>query len=227
VAGRFDEAAEFISQVGLAYLFGGRHASDLPNLHEHLTGRDHLVEWEPGSELVWECRTQLPMDGGAWFGEWLRGRATFVAIALLPSALAWSGRAEEVEEDVSQAWDISADAGMIYEAILSEGPIASMALRRAVGLDKADSAAAYQRALRTLQRGLFITTYGHEHEQGAWASSAYEPTVRAFPGLKLPDRLTGLAELTACVRRLDMQRTPLQVARLFHAPVDLVREAWM
>jgi hypothetical protein len=226
VADRFDDPAAFVAKAGLAYLFGGARAADLPNLHHHVTGRDRIEEWGGGTELVWECRAELPLRGAAWFGEWLRGRGTFVAVALLPAALGWCGRSEEVEDDVAQAWDISPDAGMVYEAILSEGPIASMTLRRAVGLDQSEASAAFQAALKALQRGLFITTFGHEQEHGAWASSVYEPTMRAFPHLRVPGRDEGLAALVGRFRRVGDAPTPAQTARLFRASVDQVRAVW-
>ncbi|HEY7705029.1 MAG TPA: hypothetical protein VID03_09405 [Acidimicrobiia bacterium] len=222
----FDDAVEFISKVGLAYLFGSKRATEFPNLHMQLTGHDSIDDWGPETEVVWECRAELPLRGAAWFGEWLRKRGTFVSVGLLPAALGWCGRAADVEEDVSQAWGISPDAGMVYEAVLAEGPIASMALRRAVGLEKSESAKAFQNALKSLQHGLFVTTFGHEQESGAWASSVYEPTVRAFPDVQILDQTAGLHELVSCLREQADDPSPRLAATLFRAPVELVREVW-
>jgi hypothetical protein len=220
-------AGRVVERMGLLYLFGGPRARELPNLHQEMTGRDGIAEWNPETEKVWECRAELPVRGVAWFGEWLKGRGTFVAARLLPAALSWAGRSPDVEEDVPQAWAVSRDAGLLYEAILSEGPIASVALRRAVGFEHSEDATAYQKALKSLQRGLFITTFGHEQESGAWASSVYEPTVRAFPiHHSFPNRKEGLATLLAAYQKASTGPDPRVAARLFGAPVGEVRSLW-
>jgi hypothetical protein len=132
-----------------------------------------------------------------------------------------------VDQDVKQAWEISEDAGIIYEAILSEGPIASVALRRAVSLEHADAAPIFQRSLKALQRGLFITNFGHLQETGAWASSVYEPTVRAFPiHEEMPDRGSALKTLVAAYRTASPSPDMRKAARLFGAGLDEVRRSW-
>jgi hypothetical protein len=227
MADQFRKAARFVEKAGLAYLFGGAKAGDLPNLHFELTGRDAIEEWNDSTELVWESRVELPRLGVAWFGEWLKGRGTFIALRMLPAALGWLGRSSEVEDDVAQAWKISEDAGMIYEAILSEGPIATVALRRAVSLEQTDDAPTFQRSLKGLQRGLFITTYGHLQETGAWASSVYEPTVRAFPiHEEIPGRDAALETLVDAYRKASPSPDQRKAARLFGAGVDEVRRSW-
>jgi hypothetical protein len=227
MADPFRRAARFVEKAGLAFLFGGAKAGDLPNLHFEITGRDTIEEWNDDTDLVWQARVELPRLGLAWFGEWLKSRGTFIAVRLLPAALGWLGRSADVDEDVKQAWEISEDAGIIYEAILSEGPIASVALRRAVSLEHADAAPIFQRSLKALQRGLFITNFGHLQETGAWASSVYEPTVRAFPiHEEMPDRGSALKTLVAAYRTASPSPDMRKAARLFGAGLDEVRRSW-
>lgn len=216
-------AGRFVRRVGLAYLFGGRDL-DLPNLHYQLTGREGIWEWNDLTDFVWSCRSELPAREVAWYGAWLRGRGTFVADWLLPAALGWVGSGSGVDGGLAVARTISREAAVLYEVLLTEGPLPTMALREAAGLDAAPQA--YKRSLRALEKSLLITQVGAELEQGAWPSAVFELTARAFPRSRPLGKAKAIAQLVSAYRQQSPEASPLAAARLFGAPIALVRQGW-
>ena len=221
-----DRAARIVEEAGLIYLFGGGPATDLPNLHTEITGRDAIVEWDADTDAVWRLRGGLPARGAAWYGEWLRNRGTFVAIRLLPAALAWMDTPADEVAGVDVARSLSEDAGMLYESLLIEGPLSSVELRHAVGLTGPHNTPAFSRGLSALRRRLLITTVGTAARGSSWESAVYELTARALPLADLPDRDGALGQLLVAYRSAAQEPTPLGAARLFRTPVASVRSAW-
>ena len=220
----FSGPARFVERVGIAYLFGGPNAADLPNLHAEVTGLDRIDEWNEETDVVWACRGELPLRGVAWYGEWLRGRGTFVARRVLPAALGWIGRSADEEAELAAAHRLSREAGTLYEALLTEGPLASMEFREQAGYRGPAGTKSFQRALHALQRSLLITHYGAKVDQSAWASGVFEPTQRAFPNCDQLERIEALRQLVGIYRESG-GATPDGAARLFRAPVEEVRAA--
>jgi hypothetical protein len=220
----FSGPARFVKRVGIAYLFGGPKAADLPNLHAEVTGLDRIDEWNEDTDVVWACRGELPLRGVAWYGEWLRGRGTFVARRVLPAALGWMGRSPDEEAELAAAHRLSREAGTLYEVLLTEGPLASMELREQAGHPGPAGTKSFQRALHALQRSLLITHYGAKVEQSTWASGVFEPTQRAFPNCHRLERIEALRQLVE-VYRENGGADHGGAARLFRAPVEEVRAA--
>ena len=160
-----ERAVELIERVGLAYLFGGGAATDLPNLHTELTGRVSIGDWDDETGEVWLLRGRLPELSVAWYGEWLRHRGTFVASRLLPAALRWTGTPGDEQGGVDRARAISTEAASLFEALLVEGPLSSVEMRRATDLTGAERTPTFSRALRALRRGMLITTFGVGHRR--------------------------------------------------------------
>jgi hypothetical protein len=211
-----DRAVELIRRMGLAYLFGGVDA-DLPSLHTELTGREHIADWDEETGKVWLLRGRLAQLGEAWYGEWLRRKGTFVAVALLPAALRWLGTPADEQGGVALAGAASPEARSLFEALLVEGPLSSVELRRATDLTGAERTATFSRALTALRRRMLITTYGVEGGGSGWDSAVYELTARAFAVRPVDDEDAALETLVgAYLSATPSKATAAGATRLFH-----------
>ncbi|HEX2370789.1 MAG TPA: hypothetical protein VHM94_16305 [Acidimicrobiia bacterium] len=210
-----ERAVELIERVGLAYLFGGGAATDLPNLHTELTGRVSIGDWDDETGEVWLLRGRLPELSVAWYGEWLRRRGTFVASRLLPAALRWTGTPGDEQGGVDRARAISTEAASLFEALLVEGPLSSVEMRRATDLTGAERTPTFSRALRALRRGMLITTFGVATVGSGWDSAIYELTARAFTERPLEDEAAARTELIAAYLAVSPGATPASATRLF------------
>ncbi|MGH8874655.1 MAG: AlkZ-related protein [Acidimicrobiia bacterium] len=213
---RFAHPASFIRGHGIPVRRPSRFGPSQP---PQCRQRDTIEEWDAGTSLVWECRGELPRRAVAWYGEWLKGRGTFLATRLLPP---WGGWGVIVETDnLPCARELSPDAGLVFEVLVAEGPLPKLELRSITGLDRR----AFARALASLRRGL-VRHYLRSQHSAAWESSVYEPTARAFRVSPLTDRWGALAVLLDAYRDVSPRPDPERAGRLFGAPAAEVRFLW-
>jgi hypothetical protein len=197
-----DDAAGFLGDVGFALLFPTDRIA-LPSLWEAVAG-DEAVPFADGvmgedERMVWTWKEQLPLNGHAWYGRFLRGRASFLAPDLVAALYQGSGNPKDHEDR-----PLSIDAHQLANA-LAAGPLPSSELRRLIGRGK------YERAVTELQRQLLVTTAGVQEQSTGWPSAVIELTCRLFEvgGRYDPDR--------AAQRFLDtvLDATVADLARAF------------
>jgi hypothetical protein len=175
------DAARFIDAVGFCLLFASAQGIELPSLFEAVKGRRdaHIDDWDDDSDRVWGWKNDLPAARRAYYGKALAGRPGFVSLKMLPYLYAVT--APENLDDEYARGRISLDAKRVYDALRVLGPTPTMALRAAVGLDRAGDGARYHRALDQLQRAMVILPVGATVERGAWSSQIFELLARWFP----------------------------------------------
>jgi hypothetical protein len=183
-----DRAAEFLDDVGFALLFGTERIA-LPTLYHAAADRPVLdlgTEWGPVAERVWGWKDELPLGGRAWYGRFLRGRASFLAPDLLADLYPRQGHPEDALDA-----GLSPDAAKVVRILLRSGPQTTVVLREALDAVGSGGGARFEASVRELGRALVVTTLGTRDEGPGWPSAVLELTSRAF---RIPRRRPSEAE---------------------------------
>ena len=111
------------------------------------------------------------------------------------------------------------DARMIWEALETHGPLATLELRHLCHMETKAGNVRFKRGMLDLQCLLVVVHFGSEQETGAWASGRFELTCRAFPKQTTVARSiapdVARAHLTAKYLERTPAAPPIQLARLF------------
>lgn len=203
-------AAKFIDDVGFALLFPDPHVI-LPALWDAVADADaepFAAGMGQCEGLVWAWKDELPRRGHAWYGKFIRGRASLLSPAMLAALYPGRGEARDHER-----LDLSPAAHRIAEA-LRLGPMSSTALRAAVG-----SRSGYARAIGELHRQLVVTAAGVDQTGAGWPATMLDLTCRRFPVGGTRD------SAYATARFLDtmIKATPTDLARVFGWPLAEAR----
>ncbi len=232
-----DEAVAFVAERGFVYFWPIKGIL-FPSLWSAVAGdRPVANEHDDPGHVTWGWKDQL-LDQRRWYyAKILRGKATLIDLELAPTFYALSENYGEPERDYLEqyaAGRMTREARMVYEALLTHGPLDTIRLRREAQLSGSRSKCPFERALVALQRDFKILPVGVA-QAGAWRySHVYAPVHIWYPELPGQARATGLAEArrtlldhafaalgaatTAAVRRLfqwrpaDLDRALAQLA---------------
>lgn len=180
------EAVCFVNERGFAY-FWPIKGVDLPSLWVAAAGdRPVPDEHDDPGHVTWDWKDSL-LDKGVWYyGRLLRRRNTMVSLELLPNFYALSPNYGDPENDYLERYEqglMTLETRQVYEALLREGPLDTLALRRAARLAGETSAGRFNRALEDLQIELRILPVGIS-QAGAWHYAfIYDLLHRRFPDL--------------------------------------------
>jgi len=185
-----EEARAFIEEVGFCHFWPIKGA-ELPNLFHAIAGRVRPVPMEhddPDISKCWGWKDNA-LDKKWWhYGKLLRRRATLISLAELPYFYALSENYGFLDDYVQEYTDgkMTAEAKAIYEAILENGPLNTVRLRREARMSAESAKSRFDRALVELQIGLKVLPIGVA-EAGAWRYAfIYEIVQRHYPDL--PER---------------------------------------
>ena len=213
------EAVRFINAVGFCLLFPIKD-SPLPSLYYAMARRTPII-WDDYGAKLWEWKDNLPRRRRAFYSKYFHGRGTFLSLKLLPHFLAMEGAGLETGDHgrMYAAGRLSAEARVIWEALDKEGPLATLELRHACKMESKAGNKRYKRAILELSRALVVVHFGAEQETGAWASSRFELTARAFPKEAAAARRIAPDAAREAVARKYLSRhadaKPQALARLF------------
>ena len=174
------DAVCFIDSAGFCMLFPVKNVA-LTSLYSAMTGRAP-IEWDLATEKLWKWKDELPQQRRAFYSKYFKGRGTFISLKMLPYFLAMEGTALEAggPARLYERGRVSADGRALWEALENHGALATLELRQVCGMETVAGNKRYKRAILQLARALVIVHSGVEQETGAWASSRFELTVRAF-----------------------------------------------
>lgn len=181
-----DQAIDFVNERGFAYFWPIKGVI-LPSLWTAVAGdRPVPNEHDDPGHITWGWKDEL-LDKRVWYyARILRRRNTFLSYELLPFFYALSPNYGDPDEDYLLQYDqglLTQESKLVYEALLKEGPLDSISLRRAARLSNPDSTARFNRALDTLQIEFKVMPTGVA-EAGAWRYAFYyDLTHRYYPGL--------------------------------------------
>jgi len=183
----------------------------LPNNHDDL------------GHITWDWKDKLLSKKLWYYGRVLRRRNTIISLASLPYFYALSPNYGDPENDYTEQYamgTITREAKMIYEALLKEGPLDSLALRRAAQMSNASSSGRFNKALDDLQVEMKVLPVGIS-PVGTWRYAfIYDIVTRHFPDLQTEARPIPEKDARIFLSRQYFQMVGAakleEVSRLFH-----------
>ena len=229
-----EQAAEFVNDVGFCFLFPIQGV-EMPSLWDAVAGRVLKTTNKHSGydiERTWGWKDEA-LGQRLWFyGKLLRSRATLVSLSFLPNFYALSENYGDYEHDYLDEYRtgaLSAEAKTIYEALLRNGALDAIRLRRESRLSAEASKPRFEKTLTELQVGLKVLPIGIA-PVGAWRY--------AFIYELLPRWLPDLADRARRISRTEARRLILDqyihnviaapapsIARLFGWKLDDMKQA--
>ena len=225
------DAVRYVEERGFTY-FWPIKGVDMPSLWVAVAGRRPVADRhdDPG-HVTWGWKDRLLPARRWYYGKLLRGKATMVSVEALPYFYALSENFGDPNDYLLEyeAGRLGVEAKQVYEALLAQGPLDTLALRREARLTSRDSNTRFDRALVELQRGLRILPVGVA-EAGRWKYAfIYELVDRWFPQVVQQARAIGRGEAHAHLLDLYLKSvgaaTEVQMIQLFHWRKDEVSKA--
>jgi hypothetical protein len=181
-----EEAIRFVQERGFIYFWPITGVA-LPSLWTAVAGDRPVAEAhdDPG-HVTWGWKDAL-LGGDAWYyAKVLRKKATMISFDLLPYFYALSENYGSYEEDYLTQYEqgrLTSEAKAIYEALLDQGRLDTVELRRATRMSSPGSESRFERALADLQADFKILPVGVT-QSGAWHYAfAYDIVARHYPDL--------------------------------------------
>ena len=146
-----EQALDFVNEVGFCFFWPIKDI-EMPSLFHAIAGRVRDVPNEHGDPDIsrsWGWKDDA-LDKRRWYyGKLLRRRATLISLDLLPTFYAASENFGDVLDYLDEYRDghLTAEAKDIYEALLEQGPLDTIRLRRESRMSAESAKARFNRAL--------------------------------------------------------------------------------
>jgi hypothetical protein len=222
------QALTYVNQRGFIY-FWPIKGIDMPNLWTAVAGDRPVADAhdDPG-HITWGWKDRSLSQKIWYYAKILRKKATMISLDVAPYFYALSENYGSPEEDYLLAYEegrLPQAAKQVYEAILNEGALNTIDLRKAAKLTNAKESE-FNKALEFLQGDFKILPVGVA-QAGAWKYSfIYEMTPRHFPDLPEQARKIGEGEARTKLVELYFQSVGAaqegDVSKLFGWKKDLV-----
>jgi hypothetical protein len=191
------QALKFVNERGFVFLWPIRGA-DLPSLWTAVAGdRPVASEHDDPGHVTWGWKDDALSKRIWYYAKVLRRKATLISLAVAPAFYALSDNFGSIEEDHLVAYSegrLTLAARQIYDALLAEGPLDSISLRKSARLSGAKESA-WNRALEDLQKDFKILPVAVA-EAGSWRYAfVYDIVARHFG--ELPARAQAISESAA------------------------------
>jgi hypothetical protein len=200
------QAIEFVNDVGFSFLFPIQKL-ELPSLWDAIAGR--VVKTYPDHkgyeiERTWGWKDES-LDKKWWYyGKLIRDKATLVSLEFLPNFYALSENFGDYEHDYLEEYktgQLTSEAKQVYEALLKNGALDAVRLRREAHLSTDTNKGRFDKALTDLQTGLKVLPVGIA-PVGAWRYAfIYEILPRWFS--QIPAQAQRIGRVEARRRILD------------------------
>jgi hypothetical protein len=193
-----EEAVSFVNERGFIFFWPVQGVL-LPSLWVAAAGdRPVPDEHDDPGHVTWGWKDDM-MDKRRWYyAKVLRKKATFIAYDVLPFFYALSENYGSPEDDYLTLYEqgrMTLEAKAVYEALLDNGPLDTITLRKTAHLSSPESDARFNRALTDLQVDFKVLPVGVT-QAGAWHYAyAYDIVARFYPDL--PDKTRFIGEIDA------------------------------
>ncbi|MEA5078917.1 MAG: crosslink repair DNA glycosylase YcaQ family protein [Anaerolineaceae bacterium] len=181
-----NDAVKFVNERGFAYLWPIKNV-EMPNLWNATTGNRPVAnDHDDPGHATWGWKDEL-LDKRVWYyARIIKNRNTFVSHELIPYFYALSPNYGDPEEDFQDQYQqglMTLETKLIFEALLKEGPLDTISLRKAAHQTSKNSDSGFTKALDTLQSQLKVLPMGITNA-GRWGYAfAYDLTHRYYPDL--------------------------------------------
>lgn len=148
------QALDFVNERGFVYFWPIKNV-DLPSLWVAVAGDRPVADAhdDPG-HITWRWKDQALGKKTWYYAKVLRRKATLISLAMAPYFYALSENFGSPEEDHLVAYKegrLTLAAKQVYEALLEQGAMNTIDLRRAARLTSKSSDTEFNRALEVLQ----------------------------------------------------------------------------
>jgi hypothetical protein len=189
-------ALQYVNERGFIY-FWPIKGIDLPSLWVAVAGNRVVADKhdDPG-HITWGWKDNA-LDKKIWYyAKILRGKATMISLEVAPYFYALSENYGSPQEDYLLAYEegrLTQAAKQLYEALLKEGALNTIDLRKTAKLTNARESE-FNKALEVLQKDFKILPAGVA-KVGAWKYAfIYEIVTRHYPDLAEKARFIGEGE---------------------------------
>mgnify|MGYP003482071370 FL=1 len=178
-------ALQYVNERGFIY-FWPIKGIDLPSLWVAVAGNRVVADKhdDPG-HVTWGWKDNALGKKPRYYAKILRGKATMISLEVAPCFYALSENYGSPEEDYLLAYEegrLTQAAKQVYEALLKEGALNTIDLRRVAKLTNARESE-FNKALEVLQKDFKILPVGVA-KVGAWKYAfIYEIVTRHYPDL--------------------------------------------
>ncbi len=181
-----EQAIAFVEERGFLYFWPIKGVL-MPSLWHAVAGdRPVASEHDDPGHVTWGWKDSLLGERTWYYAKVLRKRATIIAMDIAPYFYALSENYGSPEEDYLLQYEqgrMTQEAKSVYEALLRQGPMDTIALRKASRLSARKSDYRFNRALTVLQADFKIIPVGVARV-GAWNYAfVYELVARHLPDL--------------------------------------------
>jgi len=180
------EAIRFVNERGFVFLWPIKNVT-LPSLWTAVAGNRPVAdEHDDPGHITWSWKDSL-LDKRVWYyGRVLKHKNTFVSLDTIPYFYALTPNYGDPEEDFLDQYRqglLTLETKLVFEALLKEGPLDTLSLRKAAHLTGKTSDSAFNRALDTLQMQCKCLPVAIS-EAGRWGYAfVYDLTHRYYPDL--------------------------------------------
>lgn len=179
-------AAQFVKERGFVYFWPIKD-TELPSLWTAVAGLRPVADAhdDPG-HVTWGWKDQSLGLRIWYYAKILRKRATMIDLEVAPYFYALSRNYGDPVEDVLIQYHeghLTQEAKAIFEALLDNGPMDTIALRRATHMTNQESNARFERALTALQSDFKVLPVGVSNAGGWRYAFIYELVHRYYPDL--------------------------------------------
>ncbi|MCE1254773.1 MAG: winged helix DNA-binding domain-containing protein [Anaerolineae bacterium] len=181
-----EQAVNFVNQRAFIFFWPIKDIV-LPSLWVAANGdRPVPDEHDDPGHRTWDWKDSLLGKQRWYYARTLRRRNTMISLEALPYFYALSPNYGDYENDYLdqyEAGQLTQESRLIYEALLTEGPLDTLDLRRVTHMQSNTSSTRFNRALDDLQIQFKILPVGIS-QAGAWHYAfIYDITARHMPGL--------------------------------------------
>lgn len=192
-----EEALEWINDRGFVYFWPIKDVV-MPSLWVAVAGdRPVGAEHDDPGHITWGWKDAALGKRTWYYAKILRRKATFISMEVAPFFYALSENYGSPEIDYLIAYEegrLTQAARQVYEAILKEGALNTVDLRKAARLTSKQSDSEFNRALEVLQADFKILPVGVA-KAGAWNYSfIYDIPAHHLPDLPLTAHMIGEAQ---------------------------------
>lgn len=189
-----DQAISFVNERGFVF-FWPITGFDIPSLWTAVAGDRPVADAhdDPGHR-TWGWKDALLGTKAWYYAKILRKKGTMISMQVVPYFYALSENYGSPEEDYLTLYEqgrLTLEEKQVYEALLDNGPLDTIQLRKAARLTTRESDSRFNRAITELQADFKIVPVGVT-DSGAWHYAfAYDIVTRPYPELIEQSRYIG------------------------------------